>query len=84
MLRQIGNDGAGRVRRRFIVDGDREGEVRLSVVLEFDVCHVPRADLSVVYGVDDLSEQGQPAMHRGLRMHGKLTEASSLYRSMVK
>ena len=41
MLRQIGNDGAGRVRRRFIVDGDREGEVRLGVVLELDVCHVP-------------------------------------------
>ena len=54
MLGDVKDHGAGRIGVSLVGYGDREREVGLGVILEVDVLHVPRPDLSAVDGVDNL------------------------------
>lgn len=54
VLCKIGNNSAVGVGGGVVLDGDREREVGLCMILELDVRHVPRPDLSAINGVDDL------------------------------
>ena len=54
MLGDVKDNGTGGIGVSLVGYGDREREVGLRVILEVDVLHVPRPDLSAVDGVDNL------------------------------